>query len=407
MAPRNPASSNESVATVGANAQPGTASKELSSSRAPVAPPSFTVGELRNAIPAHCWERSLLKSFSYLFTDLAVVAVLFYFAKHIDTVVVEETFGSVAPMLRHVLWTAYWVVQGCVMTGLWVIGHECGHGGFSPSELLNDVVGYIVHSALLVPYFAWKISHRQHHSKTGNMAEDEVFVPVEEENLASDNPFFYTAPFTVMRIVGTLTVGWFMYLFFNTTSHPTPGWANHFMPNSPIFMKKERHLIILSDIGVCAMLYLVYSLSQTYTFAWMLKMYIVPYLIVNFWLVLITLLQHTDPTLPHYKKERWNWLQGALATVDRDYGILNSVFHHIGDTHVTHHLFYYLPHYHAEEATVALRKVLGDYYMRDDTPIAVALWRTFTECHFVKADDSTNEPGVLWFRKVMDETKSA
>jgi len=107
------------------------------------------------------------------------------------------------------------------MTGLWVIGHECGHGGFSDSELLNDIVGYIVHTGLLVPFFSWKITHRSHHSKTGNMAEDEVFVPTEEENVASDNPFFYTAPFTIMRITATLTIGWFMYLFFNTTSHST------------------------------------------------------------------------------------------------------------------------------------------------------------------------------------------
>lgn len=29
--------------------------------------------------------------------------------------------------------------------------------------------------------------------------------------------------------------------------------------------------------------------------AWLLKTYVVPYLIVNFWLVTITLLQHTHP----------------------------------------------------------------------------------------------------------------
>jgi len=63
------------------------------------------------------------------------------------------------------------------MTGLWVIGHECGHGGFSESPLVNDTVGLAVHSALLVPYFSWKISHRRHHSNTNNMDRDEVFVP--------------------------------------------------------------------------------------------------------------------------------------------------------------------------------------------------------------------------------------
>lgn len=34
-----------------------------------------------------------------------------------------------------------------------------------------------------------------------------------------------------------------------------------------------------------------------------------------------------------------DWLRGALATVDRSYGILNYFHHHIADTHVAHHLF--------------------------------------------------------------------
>lgn len=38
------------------------------------------------------------------------------------------------------------------MTGLWVVAHECGHRAFSDSELICDVVGLILHSALLVPY---------------------------------------------------------------------------------------------------------------------------------------------------------------------------------------------------------------------------------------------------------------
>lgn len=31
--------------------------------------------------------------------------------------------------------------------------------------------------------------------------------------------------------------------------------------------------------------------------------------------------------LPHYTEKEWDWLRGALATVDRNYGIL-TYFHH-------------------------------------------------------------------------------
>ncbi len=47
-----------------------------------------------------------------------------------------------------------------------------------------------------------------------------------------------------------------------------------------------------------------------------------PYLIVNNWLVMITFLQHTHPSLPHYHSYEWDWLRGALSTVDRSYGFL-------------------------------------------------------------------------------------
>uniref|UniRef100_A0A0E0LJP8 Fatty acid desaturase N-terminal domain-containing protein n=1 Tax=Oryza punctata TaxID=4537 RepID=A0A0E0LJP8_ORYPU len=52
----------------------------------------------------------------------------------------------------------------------------------------------------------------------------------------------------------------------------------------------------------------------------------------------------------HYDQERiqseWEWLRDSLATVDRDYGVLNHVLHNVTDTDVLHHLFPSMPHYH-------------------------------------------------------------
>lgn len=41
------------------------------------------------------------------------------------------------------------------------------------------------------------------------------------------------------------------------------------------------------------------QLAATFGWAWLVKTYVVPYLIVNFWLVTITLLQHTHPGAAH------------------------------------------------------------------------------------------------------------
>jgi omega-6 fatty acid desaturase (delta-12 desaturase) len=82
-------------------------------------------------------------------------------------------------------------------------------------------------------------------------------------------------------------------------------------------------------------------------------------------------------------QEEFTPLRGALATVDRSYGILDHVLHHITDTHVMHHLFHTMPFYHAREATAAVQKVLGPYYLRDTTPIARALFQSWSKCKYV------------------------
>jgi len=385
--------------------------------RVPAVKPPFSVGDIRKAIPAHCFSRPLSKSFGYLFWDLFLVAVIYYASTFIEPLASNERFGATwGPVLRHVLWTAYWICQGCVCTGLWVIGHECGHRGFADAEIVNDAVGLVVHSFLLVPYFAWQISHRRHHSNTGSVEHDEVFVPrlatPEEVKKAAahhdeDEGFLAQTKGTLTRmfwIVVMLTVGWPAYLVANVsgnTSYDPRRWVNHFSPESPIFTTgadQDAHnqkLIIISDVALFAVFAVLYKWVQLTSLSHVVYVYFIPYLIVNFWLVLITYLQHTDLALPHYTDGQWDWLRGALATVDRDYGILNVVMHHIMDTHVVHHIFSYMPHYHAEEATRAVIPLLKGYYKYDRTPIAKALWDSFRDCGVLYPDAS--QKGTYWY----------
>jgi omega-6 fatty acid desaturase (delta-12 desaturase) len=142
----------------------------------------------------------------------------------------------------------------------------------------------------------------------------------------------------------------------------------------------------------------LYSIATSQGLAFLICIYGVPLLIANGFLVTITYLQHTHPALPHYDSSEWGWLRGALATMDRDYGILNKVFHNITDTHVAHHLFSNIPHYHAMVATKAIKPILGEFYQFDDTPIYKALWREAKECLYVEPDDGAPEKGVFWYR---------
>ena len=68
-------------------------------------------------------------------------------------------------------------MQGCFGTGVWVLAHECGRDAFSPWRKLNDSVGWMLRSSLLVQYFSWQITHSKHHKATAHLSKDTVFVP--------------------------------------------------------------------------------------------------------------------------------------------------------------------------------------------------------------------------------------
>lgn len=363
-------------------------SREEHGNRAPHARPPFTVGQLKKAVPPHCFNRSLVKSSSYLLVDLVIASVLLY----------ASTFISFPGFLGWISWSLYWMVQGCVLTGVWVIAHECGHHAFSDYALVDDIVGLILHSWLLVPYFSWKYSHRRHHSNTGSLSRDEVFVPKTKDKI-SFAWFLYSNPIgRLLSIIVTLTLGWPLYLTFNVSGRPYNRFASHFDPNGPIFNNRERVQVLISDVSLCVVGLCLYKLACAYGVVWLLKVYAVPLLVVNGFLVLITFLQHTHPSLPHYSDAEWEWLRGALSTVDRDYGILNHVFHHITDTHVAHHIFSTMPHYHAGEATKAIKPILGNYYQFDSTPVVEAVWREFKVCVYVEAD-LPQEDGIFWYKR--------
>ncbi|KAI9497792.1 delta-12 fatty acid desaturase [Zychaea mexicana] len=359
--------------------------------------PNFTIKEIRDAIPAHCFRRDTFRSFTYVFHDVFIIAVLAYAATYIDTI------PSAAA--RVVLWPLYWIAQGVVGTGVWVIGHECGHQAFSPSKAINNGVGMVLHSALLVPYHSWRISHSRHHKATGHMSKDQVFLPSTRSAVGlpardldpeGDGPHSAFDESPIAALWGMFLMfgfGWPLYLLTNIAGQKYPGWASHFNPYCAIFEENQFWDVMQSTAGVSVTIAILTYLGQTFGPLAVIKFYVIPYFGVNFWLVLITYLQHTHPDLPHYRENVWNFQRGAALTVDRSFGILDYFHHHISDSHVAHHFFSTMPHYHAVEATHYIKKALGKHYQSDMTPIADALWQSWKQCRFVE-----DEGDVVFFK---------
>ncbi|CAR26338.1 hypothetical protein ZYGR_0H01470 [Zygosaccharomyces rouxii] len=372
--------------------------------------PNFTIKDILKVIPAECYERSLLRGLGYIARDIACLASIGYAA---HKVLYPMLFDSASDqwymqLAKFSFWLTYTYIQGLFCTGLWVLAHECGHQAFSDYGTVNDFVGWCLHSYLLVPYFSWKYSHSKHHKATNHMTRDMVFVPPDAAKFkeqrgiigelahhSEDSPLR-----TLYELILQQAGGWWTYLLVNVTGQEYPGVAkwkwNHFYPFTPLFERRDALYVFLSDVGIFTM-GLILKIWYDKFGGWSLFInWFVPYLWCNHWLVFITYLQHTDPTLPHYDSEEWTFAKGAAATVDRQFGFVGKhIFHDIIETHVSHHFCSRIPFYRAREATEHIRSVMGDSYRSSDENMWVSLWKSARACQWVEGSN-----GVLMFRNV-------
>ena len=226
---------------------------------------------------------------------------------------------------------------------------------FSPSRLLNDTVGFILHSSLITPYFSWKSTHGRHHIYVNNMAKDQNYVPPRRseyanamlfnvnklEELTEDSPVV-----TFISIVLQQIIGFPLYLLTNLSGSINKDRSkkflgnSHFLPSSTIFRPEEAHLILFSDIGIGLFGLVLWFAVTKIGFGAVALLYLQPYMWVNHWIVAFSYLQHTHPKLPKFEPEAWTFLKGATATVDRDFGWIGKhMLHNMIEFHVVHHLF--------------------------------------------------------------------
>lgn len=342
-----------------------------------------TKAEVLAVIPEECFDRNLIKSSLYLFVSLAmtigsgVLAYLF----------IPLTWSWLPA------WIGYAIVAGTAGTGCWVVAHECGHRAFAKYNWLQDIIGYCLHSIMLVPYFSWQRSHSLHHARTNHLDSGETHVPHRDTTPSGAARLWWhetigDEAFAIVLILINTVAGWPLYLLTGASGGPARGTTNHFWPAWPfsaaLFPGGWARKVWLSDIGILVAIGLLGWWAYSSGFLPVLALYLGPYLVVNFWLVLYTWLQHTDVDIPHFDNEEWTWVKGAFMTVDRPYGfILDFLHHHIGSTHVAHHMDARIPHYHAVKATRALKENFPDLYRFDPTPVPKALWRVATRCHVV------------------------
>jgi omega-6 fatty acid desaturase (delta-12 desaturase) len=259
-------------------------------------PPTYTMKEIHDAIPSHCFERNTLLSLAYVARDFLFVFTLIAVATQIPRLP--------TPTLRFSAWATYAFTQGLVFTGLWEVAHECGHGALSKSKAVNNAIGLLNHSLLLVPYHSWRFTHSQHHKATNNIERDIAFVPDTKDvymaaraarrpevlftywDMVEDTPIV-----TLLILIGHQLIAWPIYLTINNFALPRmraePWWKRshfYFGGDGPNFKPQNRADILISDLGIGIMAAVLWFLIQHFG-AWNVALfYGFPWLWTNHWI---------------------------------------------------------------------------------------------------------------------------
>ena len=359
-----------------------------------------TMAEIHEVIPDHCKVLDTKKSMMYFFMSTGLVLSMGLFANAF--IPLKMAFLPV--------WLAYAAVCGTCGFGFWLMGHEAGHFAFSNNLLLQDAVGFFSHTMCLTPYYSWQRSHAVHHSKVNHMYEGESHVP--KKTGEGYGQFMRNIKEKMGTLVHALSsgfvvcIGFVPYLLLGASGGPEYGLTNHFWPKgifkTKLFPKKWHAKVIASGAAVIGVIGMLAYWAKCTSFWQVAAVYGGPYLVLNAWLGVVTLLHHTDTDVPHLEGDEWNFIRGAFLTIDRPYyPIVDFVQHHIGSTHVIHHIYPRMAHYHAQEATEAIKKAFPDLYLFDPTPVHVALWRVLRNCISVK------RLGKLWVYDSPDLKKAA
>ena len=358
-----------------------------------------SLNEIRSVLPRHCFKIKTKTSLKYLLQSIIIQVLVL-------------AVGLQIPFSKNMipLWILYSFLSGTTAMGFWVLAHECGHGAFSKNKTLETFIGYLLHSLLLVPYFSWQRSHSVHHMFTNHITKGETHVPIVidgdgiNEKKGGRNEIDISLSlgrikYGILQLVLHLFFGWPAYLLTGSTGGIEYGVSNHFWPSKPfsnkLWFSKWINKVWISDVGVFITIIGLFKLFSIFGLIPLLAFYFGPLIVVNCWLVIYTWLHHTETDVPHLSNSEFTFVRGAFLTIDRPYGkIINFLHHNIGSSHVIHHIYSNIPHYHAKEATLAIKKAFPKIYLYNPEPIYKALWNI--SCNCIAVDSKKEKGQYIW-----------
>jgi len=123
------------------------------------------------------FEKDALKSLAYFLRDVLLSGVTIAAIYHVKAK--GGYFQMLIPFLQ--------LLAGLFMWCIFVSVHDAGHGSFSNSDILNQIVGEIGNSIFLcTPFYCWKLSHHRHHLNHNHIDKDYSFSWITQSQFEKD-----------------------------------------------------------------------------------------------------------------------------------------------------------------------------------------------------------------------------
>jgi len=304
-----------------------------------------TIGTLRDLIPQACFAIEPRKSWGALVIGVLRVAFSLFLLS-----LVELRWG-VSLLWQIPALLAAWLFAGWCFTGIFVLGHECGHMAFSERRWVNELVGHLCLSPVFTGFHNWRIWHNYHHAKTQLRGHDPDWA---EKMLTRAE--YDRAPFGDKAHVrlGFGTPLGFMVGFWVGMTRRT--FMRTLAPQIPLTRGASRELLTSTLIMILVSGSLTVGLYHAGG-AWMVaKYYYVPSFIAAAHGAMLTYLHHTSADALVFDKADWTPFRGQVVSTFnvRFPRWIEALWFDI-NIHLPHHLAPRIPWYHLDAATEAIR----------------------------------------------------
>jgi acyl-lipid omega-6 desaturase (Delta-12 desaturase) len=260
-----------------------------------------------------------------------------------------QVINSVVPyiglwiLMVYSLEVSYWltlllsIFAAGFLVRIFILFHDCGHGSFFKSDLMNRIVGIPLGLLAFTPYHRWHRDHKIHHTTVGNLDKrgigDVQILTVEEYNqLSRWGKFsyrFYRHPLFLIGIAPLL-----LFLI------------QHRIPKS--YMNWKEHIYLqLSNITIIGGIWLIIWAIGWKAFL-MIQLPIIYIASVHgVWLFYV---QHQYKTVKWVRSDRWDYKSIALegSSFFKLPKVLQWFTGNIGFHHI-HHLSPRIPNYKLEK----------------------------------------------------------